>query len=70
MPRLRDPLVNGERVGEIRRTIVRLPQDKELPVVRKNAIWGCGCWGSRHPNLGCFADSMPDIGFRAETGGV
>jgi|MudIll2142460700_1097286.scaffolds.fasta_scaffold07294_2 hypothetical protein len=34
MPRLRDALMNGERVGEIRRTSVRWPQATELPVVR------------------------------------
>ena len=50
-PRLRDNLVNWERGGEMSLTIVRLPQDKALPVVRKNAIWGCGCWGIRHPSL-------------------
>jgi len=37
---------------------------------RTHAIWDGGCFGSRQPNLGCFADSMPDIGFRAETGGA
>jgi hypothetical protein len=31
MPRLRDTLVNGEPFGEIRLTLVRLPQDTELP---------------------------------------
>ena len=60
MPRLRDTLMNGERVREIRRTSVRWPQATALPVVRQNAIWDGGCWGRRHPNLGCFADSMPD----------
>jgi|PlaIllAssembly_1097288.scaffolds.fasta_scaffold972612_1 hypothetical protein len=51
MPRLMDSLVTCERFGEIRLTIVRLPQDKALPVVRQNSIWGCGCWGIRHPDL-------------------
>jgi len=26
---------------------------------RTHAIWDGGCWGSRQPNQGCFADSMP-----------
>jgi len=43
MPRLGDTLVNGDRVEEIRRTIVRLPQVKAPPVVRKHSIWGRGC---------------------------
>ena len=51
MPRWMDTIVTCERVGEIRLTIVRWLQHQALPVVRQNASWGCGCWGSRHPNL-------------------
>jgi hypothetical protein len=50
MPRLRGSRVDCKRLGEIRRTIVRLPRGVALPAVRAHAIWGFGCWGSRHPN--------------------
>jgi hypothetical protein len=48
MPRLMNTSVNGEWLGAIGPTIVRLSQDKARPVVRKNSICGCGCWGSHH----------------------